>query len=310
MTREKCGCEIEATDPCLCNLRSTGVAQVAYPAPVAPNLDVHAKDNLQSSNTQSSNGNNTFIEVLDYNGLYPSIISGFPLPCGPYTYVDPKNVDVMSLSPLGNYNYLLEVDIGVPLDIHRKNDPFPFFPEHLCAPASKTKKLMLTLKSKKNYVVLLNNLLQGLENGYTLEKVHKILRFGQSYWLKPFIDGNNDRRIAATCEATSALEKLVSNSFFGRCAIDKTRHRDVLYISDEAKMQKLVKKFNFANRKILAENLCLVEMRKNSVVMDTLFPVAMVILELSKLVMYNFWSLLRNHFGEKIFHYLRLIQIR
>lgn len=70
------------------------------------------------------------------------------------------------------------------------------------------------------------------------------------------------------------------------------------YVNDENYMNRLVKKFNFANRAILDEQTCLVEMRKRSIVMNTLFPVAVVILELLKTIMYDFYYvILRGHFG-------------
>jgi DNA polymerase type B, organellar and viral len=240
----------------------------------------------------------SFIENYDMNALYPGIISQFKLPVGEFICIKHENIDIKSLDPYGDYNYLIECDIKVPSSVHKSHDQFPFFPEHKCAPGSKIKKLLLTLEDKKNYVCLLNNLQQGMDHGLILEKVHKIVRFRQSFWLKEFIDENNSRRANSTDEASKNLFKLVSNATYGRFCMAKEKHRDVYYVNDEKYMNKLVKKFNFANRAILDDETCLVEMRKRSVVMNTLFPVAVVILELSKTKMYDFYYvILRGHFG-------------
>ena len=45
------------------------------------------------------------------------------------------------------------------------------------------------------------NLKYYLSKGWILTKVHKILEFKQSPWMKPYIDFNTERRIEATNEA-------------------------------------------------------------------------------------------------------------
>ena len=55
--------------------------------------------------------------------------------------------------------------------------------------------------SKKNYVVHFRNLQYYLPQGIILKKVHSILEFKQSAWMKPYIDFNAQKRNEATNEA-------------------------------------------------------------------------------------------------------------
>ena len=47
---------------------------------------------------------------------------------------------------------------------------------------------MTTLEDKKYYAVHISALKQALNQGLELEKVHRVIMFKQSAWLKPYID--------------------------------------------------------------------------------------------------------------------------
>jgi len=156
----------------------------------------------------------------------------------------------------------------------------------------------MTLHDKKNYVCHLKNLQQAVSFGLELVECHNIIRFKQSFWLKPYIEKNNERRAQSNDDCTRNLYKLLNNSCYGRFALNKARFKDMHYVIDEKIMQKMVRKFNFCGREILDENSCIVEMRKRSVLVDTPFVVAFCILELSKVHMYSFYyDVLLSHFG-------------
>ena len=55
-------------------------------------------------------------------------------------------------------------------------------------------KLVSNLGNKRKYVAHYKNLQLYVSLGMKLSKVHKILKFKQSDWLKKFVDFNTDKR--------------------------------------------------------------------------------------------------------------------
>ena len=60
------------------------------------------------------------------------------------------------------------------------------------------------------------NLKYYLSQGLILKKVHRILQFKQSLWMKPYIDFNTQKRMVATNEADKNLFKLLTNDVYGK----------------------------------------------------------------------------------------------
>jgi Recombination endonuclease VII len=102
---------------------------------------------------------------------------------------------LLRLDPLGDWGYMLEVDVDVPERLHDRLNDYPLLPEHKCpapSPFSQEElerlgmdgndgvsKLVCDLIPKRNYVIHFRNLIQALELGYELRKVHRVLAFKQ-----------------------------------------------------------------------------------------------------------------------------------
>ena len=64
----------------------------------------------------------------------------------------------------------------------------------------KVEKPVANFHDKTEYVINLQNLKQALNCGIVLRKVHKVIKFNQNAWLKPYIDMNSDLRKKAKSE--------------------------------------------------------------------------------------------------------------
>ena len=56
------------------------------------------------------------------------------------------------------------------------------------------KKLVANLHDKTEYIINIRNLKETLSSGFPLKKVHKVIKFNQNPWLKPYTNMNADLR--------------------------------------------------------------------------------------------------------------------
>jgi len=86
------------------------------------------------------------------------------------------------------------------VELHDFFRAYPLFPEKIDG------KLMCTLLPKKNYVVLDRYLLFGLNLGYRVTKIHSLILFTKTAFMRPYIEFNTEqRRIATQNKETSKV---------------------------------------------------------------------------------------------------------
>ena len=149
-------------------------------------------------------------------------------------------------------------------------------------------KLVPNLYNKRKYVIHIKALHQALKHGLVLEKIHRVIEFEQSAWMKEYIDFNTKLRTAATNDFEKDFYKLMNNSVFGKTMENIRRHRNIKLVNNKEDYLKQVMKPNFKSGTLLGPDLMSCEMGKVKVKTNKPVYLGQAILDLSKIIMYEF----------------------
>ena len=127
----------------------------------------------------------------------------------------------------------------------------------------KVEKLVANLHDKTEYVIHIRNLKQALNHGLVLKKVHRVIKFNQNAWLKPYIDMNTDLRKKAKTDFEKDFFKLMNNAVFGKTMENVRKHRDIKLVTTERRRNYLVSEPSYHTTQFFTENLFAREMKKN-----------------------------------------------
>jgi len=149
-------------------------------------------------------------------------------------------------------------------------------------------KLITSLRDKEKYVLNYRNSKLYLELGLQLKKIHRVLEFSQSKWLKEYIDFNTEMRKNANNSFEKDFFKLMNNSVFGKTKESLRKRTNIELVTNETRFKKLTAKPTYVSSKIFDENLVGVYSKKEGLLLDKPSYVGMSILDLSKTLMYDF----------------------
>ena len=91
----------------------------------------------------------------------------------------------------------------------------------------------------------------------------------------------------------------MNNSVFIKTMKNLRKYKDLKLIKTERKGNYLVSQPNYYSTKFFSENLISIEMKKKQIIMNKPVCLGLLILDLSKTVIYEFWCLKPKH-GEKV----------
>ena len=195
--------------------------------------------------------------------------------------------------------YILEVDVDYPSKLHKLHSDMPFLPERM--KIDKTQKLVCNLRDKKKYVVHISILKQALNHGLKLKKLQRVIEFHQEAWLKKYIDMNTELRKKASNDFEKDFFKLMNNAVFGKTMENVRKHRDIKLVKTDHKRIKLVSEPNYHTMNLISENLSIIEMKKVKVKMNKPIYLGLSILEISKIIMYEFWyDYMKKKYGDMV----------
>ena len=280
----------------------------------------YGKANNKYMSEYDENAPSKYIMYLDANNLYGWAMSQY-LPTGGFKWLTEKQINKINLAQYNedsNKGLLIEVDLEYPKELHDLHNDYPLAAERVCVNkdmlseyckeiATKynistglVHKLIPTLSNKQKYVLHYRNLQLYIDLGLKVNKVHRVLEFNQSPWLKQYINFNTQKRTQAKNSFEKDFFKLMNNSVFGKTMENIRKRVDVRLITDEKKLLKMVSKPTYVSSKIFNENLVAVHKIKETLTLNRPAYVGMCILDLSKTLMYNFhYNYIKEKYGTK-----------
>ena len=280
----------------------------------------YGKANNKYMRTYDEKAPSKYIMYLDANNLYGWAMSQY-LPTGGFRWMTKSQIDKTDLAKYkedSKKGLILEVDLEYPKELHNLHNDYPLGPEKVkvtedmpsdyCKKFAKkynistglVHKLIPTLNNKEKYVLHYRNLQLYTDLGLKITKVHRVLEFNQSPWLKQYIDFNTEKRKDAKNAFEKDFFKLMNNSVFGKTMENIRKRVDIRLVTDEKKLLKYCSKPTYVSSKIFNDNLVAVHKIKETLTLNRPAYVGMCILDLSKTLMYDFhYNYIKKKYGDK-----------
>ena len=273
----------------------------------------HAEANNKYTRNYDPDKPSSYIMYLDANNLYGWAMSQ-PLPYKNFKWVMADSV----IPKRKGIGHIYEVDLEYPKELHDLHNNYPSAPEKIkvsddmlsdyCREiknkfnisSGNVNKLIPTLNDKKNYVLYEENLKLYLSLGLKLKKIHRVLEFSEKPWLKEYIDFNTEKRKNAKNAFEKDFFKLMNNSVFEKTMENIRKRSNIKLETDPDHFLRQTAKPTFVSCKIFHENLVAVHMKKNFLLLDKPSYVGMCILDMSKVLMYDFhYNFIKAKYGDR-----------
>ena len=251
-----------------------------------------------------------YILYIDRNNLYGEAMS-MKLPLKNFKEFNIYDWDEEKIK---NYDFdshigiTFDVDLKYPFDLHNKHQ-LPFAPERiyieneflsqyqkeimekLNLKRSKVKKLIPNYNDKINYIVHGKLLQFYLNHGMKIKKINYGVQYYQESFMKSYIDFNSNMRAKSKNDFEKDMYKLMNNSIFGKSMEDLRKRFKIKILTDD--QYEIFKKLNSKNlikgKLHQLENLVILELKKLEIKFDKPLQIGASILDLSKLIMYQYF---------------------
>ena len=279
----------------------------------------YAKANNKYMSDYDLNKPSTFITYLDKNNLYGWSMSEY-LPYGEFEWLENVDeFDVMSINEKSEIGCFLEIDLKYFDELHELHNDHPLAPEKLAVTndmLSKyckeiadeydikvvdVKKLIPNLGSKTKYVLHYKNLQLYLPLGIKLIKIHRVLKFKQSDWMKKYIDFNTEKRKNATNDFENHFFKIIINSAYGKTMENLRKRINIRLVNNEKDFLKYTSRPTYVTHKLFDKDFAAIHEIKPVLVLNKPIYVGFTVLELSKWMMYDFhYNFIKKNFNAEL----------
>lgn len=142
-------------------------------------------------------------------------------------------------------------------------------------------KLVPNLHNKTRYILRYKNLKLYLDLGMKLMKIHRVLTFQQSPWLKEYIDFNTEKRKQAANDFEKDFFKLLNNAVFCKTMENLPNRVNIELVTTEKRLRKLTKVHSFDHFRIFTPEIAGVNLKKTTLYLNRPIYAGFTILELS-----------------------------
>ena len=283
------------------------------------------------ANVTSAESNKDSIYYLDANNLYGSVMMR-PMPYEICNTVDPDTFDLATTSPeefvrdlptFSTLGYFILCDIEVPANKHDQFNDLPLFPTQNYGLLSKplqdfaknnnldkqlgknpnktieelftndpAKKLICNLLPKKNYLVHYSMLQLGLNLGYKITAIHKLIPFRQAPFIFEYINTLSKERANTDSAVLKNLYKLLANSIYGKFVESGLNRIKVKVATTYEQQQKIIAKHSYQliqSAELYSENLWFAKIYKPQHDIRKPLYIGNAILDMSKYWIYKFY---------------------
>jgi len=276
-----------------------------------------ASANNKYMKNHDKNKPTSYLLDLDANNLYGCAMVRL-LPTGDFQWMDDSEMrDLENALTLGTLIPLelgesergmtLEVDLHYPDELHDLHNDLPLCPENIVPkqewlspdqikmqemynlPPPKDKKLIAHFFPREKIVLHWYVLKLYMELGMQVTKVHRVITYKHSTWLREWVMENAKKRANTLSEILRKLYKDLNNILYGKMLQGCRDLLDIRLKNSWKTCKRLVAKPTFKSATVFAENLVAVHMYKPEVLLNRPIYVGASILDLAKAHVYMFW---------------------